>query len=99
MPTRSHQDDLLKRLSSPKYAAKYLKAAFQDGDEPAFLLALRNVVDAHGGVSKIASESDIARQHLHRILSEDGNPTLSTLKSVLHAVGINIDFSPEIRAA
>lgn len=99
MPTRNYQDDLLKRLASSKYAAKYLKAAFDDGDEPGFLLALRNVVEAHGGMSKIAADSEVTRQHLHRILSEEGNPTLSTLKSVLNAVGIDIDFSPEFRAA
>ena len=99
MPKRDYQEDLLERLSSSKYAAKYLKAAFDEGDEPGFLLALRNVVEAHGGISKIATESEVTRQHLHRVLSEEGNPTLSTLRSVLDAVGIEIDFSPELEAA
>ena len=99
MPTKDHQKDLLKRLVSTTYAARYLKAAFQDGDEPAFLLALKNVVEAHGGISKIATDSDITRQHLHRVLSEEGNPTLTTLRSVLSAVGIAIDFSADERDA
>lgn len=95
MPTRSYKKDLLKRLSAPRYAAKYLKAAFEEGNESEFLVALRNVVEAHGGVSAVASESDITRQHLHRVLSKEGNPTLSTLKSILRAVGVKIDFSVE----
>ena len=95
MPTKNHQKDLLKRLTSYSYSAKYLKAAFEDGDEPAFLLALRNVVEAHGGISAIARKSAISRQHLHRILSEGGNPTLSTLKEILNSVGINISFSAQ----
>ncbi len=50
MPTKDYQTDLLKRLANPEYAAKYLKAAFDEtitnGNKAAFLLALKNVVDA-----------------------------------------------------
>ena len=50
MPTKDYQTDLLQRLANPEYAAQYLKAAFDetlaDGDRLAFLLALKNVVNA-----------------------------------------------------
>ena len=52
------------------YAAKYLKASFEDGDEAGFLLALRNVVEAHGAISEVARESKVTRQHLHRVLTD-----------------------------
>ncbi len=51
MPTRDYQTDLLKRLANIEYAAQYLKAAFDktlaDGNKSAFLLALKNVVEAN----------------------------------------------------
>lgn len=98
MPVKSYQDDLLIRLSDPEYSAQYLKAALdetlEDGNMEAFLLALKNIVDAKGSVQAVASDADISRQHLHRLLSGSGNPTLETLASVLQAVGLTIDFKP-----
>ena len=101
MPTKDYQTDLLKRLTNREYAAQYLKAAFDetlaDGNKAAFLLALKNVVDAVGAMQTVANEAKISRQHLYRMLSEEGNPTLETLTSVLQAVGMTIDFKPVIR--
>ena len=98
MPTQDYRIDLLKRLANPEYAAQYLKAAFDetmiDGNKSAFLLALKNVVEANGAIQTVAKEASSSRQHLYRILSEEGNPTLETLTSVLQAVGMTIDFKP-----
>jgi probable addiction module antidote protein len=98
MPTKDYKTDLLERLSNSNYAAIYLKAALDetlsDGNTEAFLLALKNVVEAKGSTQVIANESKISRQHLYRILSGDGNPTLDTLTSILQAVGLTIDFKP-----
>jgi probable addiction module antidote protein len=101
MPTKDYQTDLLKRLANPEYAAHYLKTAFDetlaDGNKTAFLLALKNVVNATGTMQTMANEAKISRQHLYRMLSEEGNPTLETLTSVLQAVGMTIDFKPLVR--
>ena len=101
MPTKDYQTDLLKRLANREYAAQYLKAAFDetlaDGNKAAFLLALKNVVEATRAMQTVANETQISRQHLYRMLSEEGNPTLETLTSVLKAVGMTIDFKPLVR--
>ena len=98
MPTKDYRTDLLQRLSNSQYAATYLKAALDetlaDGNTEAFLLALKNVVEAKGSTQAVANESNISRQHLYRMLSGEGNPTLDTLTSVLQAVGLTIDFKP-----
>lgn len=103
MPVRDYRDDLLERLSDPGYSSHYLKAALdetlEDGNMEAFLLALKNIVDAKGPVQEVANDADISRQHLHRLLSGTGNPTLETLTSVLNAVGLTIDFRPLSEAA
>ncbi len=54
-PAVSAKDYLLKRLQDPATAAAYLNAAVEDDDPTAFLQALRNVIDAQGGIGKVAS--------------------------------------------
>jgi len=98
MPTRDYQPYLIKRLEDSGYAATYLKAALDetlaDGNMESFLLALKNVVEAKGTKQSVATESNITRQHLQRLLAGNGNPTLETLTSVLQTVGLSIDFKP-----
>ena len=53
--TRSYQKDLLEALQDPDEAIEYLNAALEDGEPEVFLLALKDVVDSHGGMSKISS--------------------------------------------
>lgn len=96
MPVKSFQDDLLLKLKDSEFAATYLKAALDetmiDGNTEAFLLALKNVVEARSKVSNVAQKAEINRQHLYKLLSGEGNPTLETMISILGAVGLAIDF-------
>ena len=98
MPTKDYQTDLLKRLGNSDYAAQYLKVAFDkalvDGNKSAFLLALKNVIDANGGIQTLENETKISHQNLYQILNQENNTTLETLTSVLNAIGMTIDFKP-----
>src|SRR5574340_969929 len=47
----SYQKDLIESLRDPCEAAAYLNAAIEEGDRAVFLLALRNVAEAHGGMA------------------------------------------------
>ena len=98
MPVKDYRDDQLEKLSDPEYSTQYLKIALdetiKDGNMEAFLLALKNVVDATGAVKAIAADADISRQHLYRLLSGNGNPTLETTVSILNTVGFTIDIRP-----
>ncbi len=85
--TDSYRDDLLKRLKSPKYALGYLNECLKDPDEGVFLLALRDVAEAHGGFKKLATKTKLNREHLFRILSKNGNPRLDTLRHLATAFG------------
>lgn len=86
----SHRDYLLKELADPALAAAYLNAAVRENDAAAFLQALRNVVDANGGVAKIAARTDLNRQAVYRMLSEQGNPEFRSLQSLLEATGLGL---------
>lgn len=83
--------------NDPGYAEIYLQAAFEEIYEPggisAFLIALRQVIESRGGVSVIAEKSGISRQHVYRALSENGNPTISTLTEITRAAGVRMSAS------
>ena len=96
MPVKDYRTDLLVRLATPDYAALYLKTALdetlKDGDREAFVLALRNVVEARQVTQE--SSADAPSKPLQRVLAEGENPTLETFMAVLSAVGLTIDFKP-----
>lgn len=90
-PSISHEDVMVDRLRNDhKFAAEYLKAALDEGDEPqALLIALRQLARAYG-VGKVAKAAGIERESLYRALSANGNPRLSTLFAVAKAVGLRL---------
>ncbi len=93
MATKSYRAELLKQLKNPREAAEYLNACFEDSEE-VFLLGLRDVVEARGGVGGLSLQTDLNRENLYRSLSRKGNPKLSSLSSILEAVGIQLQFAP-----
>ena len=93
MPTKNYDELLFEELRDPEVAAEYLSAAIEDGSIDEFLLALRNVAEAHGGIGVLSDITNLNRQSMYKMLSEDGNPTLASLISVLRAIGINVTFT------
>jgi putative addiction module killer protein/probable addiction module antidote protein len=79
-------------LSDPEQAAKYLTACYEEGSE-AFLQALRDVVNAQGGMSRTARLAGLNRESLYRQLSRRGNPSLSSLNAVLTALRLKLRFA------
>ena len=96
MKLKSYREDLLKELKDPEYASAYLAHALESGDQAAFLLALRDVVDAGGGASVIARQAHIQRESLYKALSNRGNPRLTTLQGILKSVGLRIAVMPGV---
>lgn len=92
MPTKSYDDLLFEELQDPELAAGYLSEALRGGSLDLFLIALRNVAQARGGLGALSDETELNRQNLYRMLSEDGNPTLANLMKVLAVLGIDIEF-------
>lgn len=95
--TLSHREFLLKFLSNPRKAAEYLNSVAEDGDIQYLLKALRNVVDANGGFSKLSQKIHMSRTSLYNALSENGNPEIATLEAVLKVYGIRIGFFPGVK--
>ena len=96
---RSHKERLIKRLKDPEYASAYLKACLDESKEAndigIFQLAIRYVVEAHGGMAKISSEIEVSRESFYRSLSQKGKAKFTTLFNALSACGLEIDFHPK----
>ena len=90
---RRFDDFLDERLQDPARAVGYLNACLEDDDPEVFLLALRQVARARGGVAKLAENSSLNREHLYRMLSENGNPELRSLEALLDALGFRLSIT------
>ena len=88
--SRPYRESLLKNLRNPDEAAAYLDAALEAGDRAAFLLAIKNVIDAFGGVTQISRDTGLNRENLYRVLSERGNPELNSLEKLLKGMGLRL---------
>ena len=64
--------------------------ALEDEDARVFLLALRDVADARGGVRSLSRDAHLNRESLYRMLSKSGNPSLASLAAVLNAWGLRL---------
>jgi probable addiction module antidote protein len=94
MKTQTKHDDWLReKLQDAEFAAEFLNAAGEDDDIKTYLIALRKVVDARGGVASVAEKTDLSRETLYRTLSSSGNPTIKTLSAVLKATGLKFGVS------
>jgi probable addiction module antidote protein len=86
-----YKADLLADLRDLDYPKGYLSAAAKESSET-LLLALREVAEAQKGMGEVASEAKVYRENLYRMLSEEGNPRLSSLYAVLDTLGFFIDI-------
>jgi probable addiction module antidote protein len=95
---RNHKEVVAEQLLNPDIAKAYLDVALeeyeQDGDLAFFLEALRNVVEAREGMSRLAEKTGLNRQNLYRALSADGNPELRTISLILHNLGYRLSVQP-----
>jgi len=94
--TKKYKDHLLERLKTPEDVVAYLNAALEEEEMAVFLRALRDVADAQG-VGKVAADASLNREHFYRMLSAQGNPTLSSLRAILHVLGIDLRIESTAR--
>jgi probable addiction module antidote protein len=94
--TTTYQEDLIETLKDPREAAAYLNAAMEEGDRELFLLALRNVAEANGGMAAVSEKSKLNRESMYRMLSKKGNPEIKSILTLLHSMGLKMSIEPKI---
>ena len=72
-----------------------LSAALDEdlGDGVVIRAVLKHVARTHN-LSALARETGLNRGNLYQALSEDGNPTLSTLLKITRALGLRLRLEP-----
>lgn len=96
MAEQFHDFDVADLLDSDDAIEAFLAEAMETGDAKFIASAIGTVARAKG-MTKVARETGLAREHLYKSLSENGNPTLETTLAVLKALGFHI--APKQNAA
>lgn len=91
--TANYQDELIKRLRNPELSLALLNEAMEDEDPRVFLLALRDIIMAHGGIKEISKKTDLSRTSLYKTLSGKTDPHASSLRKLFDSMGIKVTFS------
>lgn len=82
-------------LDNEESIALFMADAFETGDA-AYIAKALGVVARAKGMAEIARETGLSREQLYRSFSEKGNPTLKTILTVMHAIGLDITTKPHI---
>ena len=72
----------------------YLQVAFETGDPKQIIKALGNAARALG-MKETAKKTGLTREHLYTIFSENGNPTLQTLNTLINSLGYQLAIVPK----
>ena len=82
MPTVPHRAS--NYLKTPEAIAAYLNVVLDDpeSDPEDLMIALRNVVDAIGGVSELSRRTGLNRAELSRALSARNTPKIDTVHKI-----------------
>jgi probable addiction module antidote protein len=85
-------------LTDEQDQVELLAEAFASGDQKFIAAALGAVARARG-MSMIAEKAGVTRPALYKALSEAGDPQLSTLLGVVHALGLRLAVEPLAHSA
>src|SRR5690606_4779844 len=81
--------DTVEHLCDTKSQEALIKAAFARGD-PRDIAHVLGIIGRARGMTQLSRDAGVSRRALYKALSKDGDPRLSTLTSVLAALGVKI---------
>lgn len=98
MKMRTWREFLIEKLAKREEALGYLQVSLEeyliDRDTPFFLKGVRNVVAAQGGIPEVAKRAGMPPEVLSKFLHSGGPLCLSTLNTVLKALGWCLSIEP-----
>jgi probable addiction module antidote protein len=92
-PSVPYETDLFQDLLDPDYARAYLAECLKDDHPGTFFVALRNVIQARRIMAPLARRLHLNRPALYKALSENGNPSLKTIRAVLAELDFRLDLA------
>ncbi len=95
---RTLHEFLIEQLADPAAAIDYLQVTLEeyqiDEDTPFFLREIWTVVEAQGGISKLAKKTGIAPEILKEVLSSEDAPRINLLSAIFTALGCRLSIQP-----
>lgn len=93
---RTLNEYLIEKLKDPEEARAFLEISLEDYEEDndleAFMLALRTIAEAQGGINKLAEKSHLNRQNLYKILTAKTTPKFDTALSIIRGLGFRLSL-------
>ena len=95
MPEKLTEFDAAEYIETVEDARQHLELCVEQdpGDGSAIRAALNTIARAQN-MSGLACDTELNRAGLYKALSEDGNPTLSTLLKIIGALGLRLRIEP-----
>ena len=89
--TKTMPYSLAAQLRTPEEIAAYLDAWLEEAPDDAagIARALGDIARAKG-MSQVARDAGLSRESLYKALSENGNPSFSTVLKVARALGVRL---------
>ena len=78
----------------PGHAVALRNLILSEEDRASFLVVLRQMAKAFGGVSKVAGQANLNETTIYRLLSGQGNPQLSSIMAILRVMGLRLAVVP-----
>lgn len=86
----SYHEKLIQDLKNPLEAAAYIEVVLEEGDPKMLSKALKNVIEAYGGVDQLSAQVKELYNKLDQMLSDKGEIEFYSLNSVLDALGLHL---------
>lgn len=89
--TKTVRYDVAEQLRTPEEMAAYLDAWLEEAPDDAagIARALGDIARAKG-MSQVARDAGLSRESLYKALSENGNPSFTTVLKVAKALGVKL---------
>lgn len=88
-----HEEIIVAHLmENPDEAVEYLNASLKEEDPRIFLMALRDVTKAFGGIKRVAEQTGLNRESLYKALSGKRYPRINSINALLGALGFVIEI-------
>jgi len=86
----SYHIGLIQHLKDPLEAASYIEVVLEEGDPKMLGKALKNVIEAQGGIDQFPAQVKQCYEQLDLMLSEKGEIEFYCLSTLLHALGLQL---------
>lgn len=93
----SYHEQLLQDLKDPLEAAPYIEVVLEEGDPKMLRKALKNVIEAQGGIERLSAQVKQSYDKLDQMLLEKGEIEFYCLSALLDALGLQLAVTVKSR--